>query len=90
MNERTEGRPALGRRVEGRRAIVPLTAAVVLVAAIGIAGAVGFVVLSELGVSHTSTSSTHSCTPPTAPGCKDGATTEGVSSYQLTASGVTI
>ncbi|MGA8303821.1 MAG: hypothetical protein WA691_10005 [Thermoplasmata archaeon] len=87
MNERTVGRPAQSHRVNSRKGMMPLTAAVVLVAAIGIAGAVGFVVLSEIGVTHTSTSSTHSCTPPTAPQCQQGQTTVGASSHPLTVSG---
>lgn len=66
--ERKEGR--FGRRLSRRGLSVVVSAVVLAVTVVGTA-AVGYVVLSAVATTHTESSSTISCSPPTLPQCKD-------------------
>lgn len=87
MKAREERRPALGRRASGRRGMTPVMASVILVVAVGIVGALGYVVLNAVGLEKTNTSTTNSCAPSTAPECRTAGATHDASSRQLAAIG---
>jgi|HubBroStandDraft_1064217.scaffolds.fasta_scaffold03285_7 hypothetical protein len=67
MKATTEPSPAVSQSGSGRKGISPVTAAVVLVVTLAIAGAASFAVLSA--TSHTSSNHLSSCAPTTAPQC---------------------
>lgn len=56
-------------RGRNRRGIAPVTATIVLVVSVAIVGAVGFVLLGDLGHPHTTSSTAHSCVPSNSPMC---------------------
>ncbi len=74
-NENPEDRPRSLRRESGRMGRSSVTVAVALIAIVGIVGAVNYVVLNAIGVEHsagtTTTNTTTSCHPATAPQCQD-------------------
>ncbi|MGP8072649.1 MAG: hypothetical protein ACLPZM_05920 [Thermoplasmata archaeon] len=87
MNEpKKEGLGAFP-KASGRRAVTPAMVAVALIAIVGIVGAVNYVVLNAIGVAHspatTTTNSTTTCHPSTAPQCKDNGRSGGSDLIQL-------
>ncbi len=85
MKEREEGRMAINRRTSGRRGMSSVTAAVVLIVAVGIVGAINYVVLNAIHLDHTSTKTVTSCAPSTAPQCREAGATALASDHLLMA-----
>ena len=71
-------------RMRGRKGVSPLVAIGILMAVAALVGAAGFVLLHSGFSEHTSTTS--SCTPPTAPECQANATLRDGGPMQLVAS----
>jgi len=87
MRESKEVHPTPIRRVSGRVGKSYATIAVALIAVVGIVGAVNYVVLNAIGVSHTAgtttTNTTTSCHPSTAPQCRGDGTSRDANLIQL-------
>ena len=80
MNERKVGYRWGNRRRSRWGSISPAMAAAVLVVAVGVIGAVNYVVIDAFGAGHTTTTTRTSCSPSTAPQC-EGNTSAGDASF---------
>ena len=91
MKESKERSPTATRGVTSRSAKSSVSIAVALIAVVGIVGAVNYVVLNAIGVDHTAvtttTNSTTSCHPSTAPECRTDGTSSSADLIQLAPAG---